>query len=187
MITYEVLSHALIRSAKEAGLKAYNVKSMMNTITCDREFSFLCTPEESDEPYTVRAEIDFHWDSVLTAQTVYGNNRPVFDESSASVPSDELDTDFLVELQIKYSFEADENIDKLNQELNRVFAKYMSHDNIPSIRWQLIVSNKGEQKITSIWAVHYWDINIKKDVEFNQIFREIHSVLMGLKDLSFLK
>ena len=112
----------------------------MHSIAWDRDFSFLCRPGESDEPYTVRAEIDFHWDSVLTAQTVYGNNRPVFDESSASVPSDELDTDFLVELQIKYSFEADENIDKLNQELNRVFGKYNNHDNILFNRWQLIAS-----------------------------------------------
>lgn len=175
MVTYEELTHILIKSAKEAGLKAFNIKNMINTITCDREFSFLMVPAECENPEPLRAEISFHWDSAMTAQTVYG----------VSYPDNELDQ--TAELQIKYSFEADSNIDEVNVQLNEVFQTVMQHDNIPAIRWQLIVSNEGEKKITSIWAVHYWDVNLESDVNVRSNFKEVYDVLKGMERLAFLR
>lgn len=175
MITYETLSHILVKTAKEAGLKIFNIKNMVNTITCDREFSFLMVPGESEESQPLRAEISFHWDSVMTAQTVYG------------VSCVDNDLEQSVELQIKYSFEANGNIDDVNTQLNNIFAKVMKHDNIPAIRWQLIVSNEGEKKITSIWAVHYWDLNLENNIDLSSSFREVYNVLRLMENLSFLK
>jgi len=92
----------------------------------------------------------------------------------------------MIELEISYKFKANESgiIDLTNKKLNELFERVMTHENIPLIKWELLIDRSGKKIITDILATHIWNIDLAdNDIDFIGICTEINSMLKGLEEL----
>jgi hypothetical protein len=190
MITYEELINQINDAAHEAGLKIYNIRNQLETRTLDREFSFCCVPQEYEAPHKTRALIHFGWDNTLTAES-FGGNCALYHGDDIECTHDEIDKEPFIELYIKYQFEVIADFktmtDEINKELIRIFHVNMEHENVPIIKWELIVRDDGNNMISEISAEHYWHINLMEDYDLESVFTEVKDVIRDIRELPFIK
>jgi len=190
MLTYEDVVKGFLKSAKNAGLNVYKIDHKIELTSLDREFICYCVPKENTPPHYIRAEVSFHWDSIMTAESVYGGNCSLYHDDCTECTHNDLEPNPFIELEIEYKFEVDVNIvDLINNELHKdVFSKIMQHENIPTIRWQLITDRQGNKRISEIWANHHWLIEFNNGpIRFGGICNEICQVLKEIEKLNYIK
>lgn len=192
MIKYEDFTDQLIKSARETGLDPYHIKNQIDTISLERGFSFLCVPIFKDPPHLIRAEVSFHWDSVMTAESIYGGNCSLYHDEAVECTHDDFISEVFTELVIEYQFGIDEsylvNTELINKELNNTFQESMDHNNLPFIRWEAYINPEGKAGVSKVAAGHHWTINLDEDeFDFEEIFLEIINNIHLLSELSFIK
>lgn len=192
MITYEEAVNQLVTSMKNCGLYTYNIQQNLEIITLYREFKCNAVVAGHEAPYLIRAEIEFGWDSTLTATSIYGNDCGLYHDEDFDEPNAELDPDNSFELNICYDIAVRkgfvQNSNYIHNELLNLFEQVMEHGHIPDIRWEVTTNGDGEAFISSITAEHYWEIDIiDKQLDLEGIFFEVKNVLEGLMKLPFIK
>jgi len=192
MIKYEEFISHLLNSARQCGLNPYLTKNLLETTTLDREFIFMCVPIDEEPPHLSRAQLSFHWDSMLTSESIYGGNCSLYHDETEECTHDELPNEAFIELEIEYQFEIDKDFqmrsELINSELFKLFEGNMPHGNIPYINWGAFVSNDGRGGISKVAAGHYWHIELENDdLEFDSIFIEIMENIKAINKLPFIK
>ena len=195
MLTYEGISNKLLTQIKKSGLRPYNIKNNIEINTLEKEFKCNCAAQDKNPPLISRAEITFGWDSILTSTSVYGNNCSLYHDESIECIHDELEADTFIELYIKYNIAVEKQFenqsDTIYNELMKLFRKNMNHDNLPIVRWNVLVNTSGQTIISSIVAEHFWEINLNENDDlddlFYNIFEEVNYNLQDIVELPFIK
>ena len=192
MIRYEELIEQLLGSARRCGLNSYHSRNQVEITTLERKFTFLCVPIDEEPPHLTRAQISFHWDSMLTSESIYGGNCSLYHDETEDCTHDEFPNEAFTELEIEYQFEIDKDFqmktDVINNELFNLFKRNMLHENIPYINWGAFVSNEGRSGISKVAAGHHWHIELENnDLDFDSIFLEILDNIKEIKELPFIK
>lgn len=192
MIKFEDFTSKLLQSARDSGVEPYSIKNQIETISLERSFSFFCVPENQSPPYLIRAGVSFHWDSMLTAESIYGGNCSLYHDETEECIHDDLPNEAFTELEIEYQFEIDEsylnNTDLINKELFRTFQGSMVHDNLPFIRWEAFVSPEGKAGVSKVKAGHHWIIKLdEEEFDLEEIFLEIKDNIQQLSTLPFIQ
>ncbi|AJS58827.1 hypothetical protein [Paenibacillus sp. IHBB 10380] len=192
MIKYEDFTNLILQSASDSGLDPYHMKNQIDTISLERNFSFLCVPIDDNPPHLIRAEISFHWDSMLTAESIYGGNCSLYHDETEECTHDDLDNEAFTELEIEYQFEIDKNYlnktDFINKELINTFQGSMTHNSLPFIRWEAFVNPEGKAGVSKVTAGHHWIIKLEEEeFDFEGIFLEINNNIQLLSDMPFIK
>ncbi|MBN1485165.1 MAG: hypothetical protein JXA37_10615 [Chloroflexia bacterium] len=66
---YEEIAGILLREARQAGLRTYNMHSTLDTASLSRLFSVYCVPQDWPQPSALWAELSFEWDCLQTVRT----------------------------------------------------------------------------------------------------------------------
>lgn len=192
MLTYEQITSQIINSMQFAGLNPYITKHNLELITLMKEFECLCIVENKKPPYITRAEVSFSWESMMTAESIYGGNCALFHDETEECLHCEENREAFLELDIKYNIEAKEGFKEetnlINTELLTVINTVMEHQNKPQITWEVALNNNGVHFVRSIKLHHYWNIEINDDdLELEEIFEEVHEMLINIDSLPFIK
>jgi hypothetical protein len=193
MLTYERIVQLLERAALNTDMDLYRAQHKIVMPEMDREFVAQCVPEEYKPPYFTRSEISFHWDSMMTSESVYGGNCALFHDETEECTHDDLENQSFIELEIKYHFDLikdyERSTDLINAELIQLFEKYMQHENQPVLNWELVINKSmGMNLISNLSASHHWIFELDTEVlQFESIFMEIKEVLIEINKLPFIK
>lgn len=192
MLTYEEIRNKIIQSAKVVGLNPYNINDKIELRTLMKEFQCSCVLNHKNPPYITRAEISFSWDSILTAESIYGPNCALYHDESEDCLHEEENSEAFIELEITYNIVAKEGFrtetDLINIELINTFNSVMLHDNKPQIKWELTINSNGENRISSITAYHFWHFELRDDeLEFEEVFEEVYEVLKQIEGIPFIQ
>ncbi|TLS49804.1 hypothetical protein FE782_22615 [Paenibacillus antri] len=192
MIKYEDFTNQLLQSARDSGLEPYYIKNKIETTSLERGFSFLCVPAIENPPHLIRAEVSFHWDSMMTAESIYGGNCSLYHDETEECTHDDLPNEAFTELEIEYQFEIDKsylnNTDFINRELINTFQGNMVHNNLPFIRWEAFVNPEGNAGVSKVTAGHHWIVKLdEEEYDFEDIFLEINNNIKELSVLPFIK
>ncbi|MGG1519037.1 hypothetical protein ABE504_26740 [Paenibacillus oryzisoli] len=192
MLTYEQITSQILDSMKDAELNPYLIRHNLELITLMKEFECLCVVKNKKSPYVTRAEISFSWESIMTAESIYGGNCALFHDETEDCLHDDENREAVLELEIKYNIEAKEGFKEetnlINSELLTVINTVMEHQNKPQITWEVTLNSSGVHFIGAIKLQHYWNIEIKdEDLELTEIFEEVHEMLINIDKLPFVK
>ncbi|WP_147534562.1 hypothetical protein [Bacillus marasmi] len=192
MRTYEEIVDELLGSMKDVGLEPYNIRENIELRSLYKEFNCNCGVDSANAPHLISAQINFGWDSLLSATSIYGDSCALYHDDFVDCPHDESNLEASIELEISYNIEIHEDLKKdtshLSNELFSFFNKIMEHENIPTIHWKVTANKNGDTYISAIKATHYWELEITDDQnDFEGIFLEVKDVLAGLYELPFIK
>lgn len=191
MITYENFCSALVETAGTANLDVYCEKQYIETITCNKEYSFICVPKGDTPPHNVRAEIGFNWDSALTVDSIYGVPFPSPEDeqdpalTSRAVGMENDADDYCVELNVKYIYDlkTPERIPELVKKIGEIIRSCVNHKNVPDVKLEVSVQEDGKIKILRSCAEQVWNIDVSGDeVNFTEIFEEMFGILTALME-----
>ncbi|TCP52563.1 hypothetical protein EV586_10944 [Tumebacillus sp. BK434] len=193
MLTYEQITSQILDSMKDAGINPYLIRHKLELVTLMKEFECLCVVKNKKSPYITRAEISFSWESIMTAESIYGGDCcALFHDETEDCLHDDENREAVLELEIKYNIEAKEEFKEetnlINTELLTVINAVMEHQNKPQITWVITLNNNGAHFISDVKLQHYWNIEIKdEDLELTEIFEEVHEMLVNIDRLPFVK
>ncbi|KAA9022949.1 hypothetical protein [Niallia endozanthoxylica] len=196
MLTYDEITKKLLTQMRNVGLNPYNIKHNIEIQTLYKEFTCNCALLEKNLPHISRVEIGFGWDSSLTANSMYGSDCSLYHDDTMECIHDDLDADVWIELNIKYNIEVEKEYENetntIYSELMKLFTDNMNHENIPHLKWNVMVNHAGQTLISSIDAKHYWEIPVsenKEDFDYvlGDIFNEVKNNLQSIDALPFIK
>jgi hypothetical protein len=189
MISYEEFIDQINTAARGVELKVYNVRNQLETRTLDRKFSFCCVPQEYDVPYNTRALIHFEWECSMTSES-FGGNCALYHGEDIECAHDDHDIEPFVEFCIKYQFEVVADFRTMSEEINskliEIFHVNMEHENVPIIKWEVIVKDDGNNRVSEISAEHFWHINLIEEYNMEEILLEVKEVIKDIRKLPFV-
>ncbi|MFS8640586.1 MAG: hypothetical protein LOD90_07210 [Symbiobacteriaceae bacterium] len=182
MLRYEDLCDILFDSAERAGLEIRRVEHHVETQTMDRYCLFVCVPQGDEPPHRVRAEISFTWDSVLTAQSVYGGNCSLYHAEEDDCTHKEIQPDVFVELEIRYVFDVPsaEQVPQLANTIKQILFEQIDHDNIPEVKFVISVLPDGRVAVHEAYAVYVWEVDCNNEPDVDDMFAEVHRIMTAL-------
>ena len=101
MLTYEEVASQLAFAATASGLELWDVRHMIDTATCDKEFSCFVSPQTSLNRHG-RAAMRFVWDVGYTVEAVYGGNCTLYHDEDAECTHDHLEPKPMIDLEIRF-------------------------------------------------------------------------------------
>ncbi|NPV28322.1 MAG: hypothetical protein HPY58_01430 [Firmicutes bacterium] len=186
MWRYEEICQDFLDAAENAGLFVCEVHHIMDVITCDREFRCTCTIDESEPPYRIWAEVGFTWNTLLTAESIYGDNCPLCKKYPLTPPFEREPSDSFIELEVRICFETVkfEEAGTLARQIQNLIGKLITH-NQPQIKFEVSVLPEGKVVVHDSYIYYLWLINIKDEkIEFLPICEEIRLILDALVNSS---
>jgi len=188
LLRYEEICQDFLDAAENAGLFVHGVRHIMDIITCDREFRCTCAADESEKPPRIWAEISFGWESILTAESVYGDDYSVYKKSiSGHLPfKRDLPKPF-IELEIRICFETAqfEEAGILARQIQNLINGLITHENQPQIKFEVSILPEGRVVIHDSYIYYWWLIDFQDErIEFLPICEEIRLILEALVNSS---
>lgn len=182
MLRYEELCDMIFEAAEKAGLEVHRVEHHLETQTLDRHCLLVCVPQGDEPPHRVRAEISFTWDSVLTAETVYGGSCSLYHAEEDDCTHKESEPDVFVEVEIRYVFEVPsaEHVPHLANSIKQILFQQIEHDNIPEVKFVISVLPDGRVAVHEAYAVYVWEIDCRRTTNVDDMLAEVHRIVTAL-------
>jgi|YelNatPaOPRAMG01_1025707.scaffolds.fasta_scaffold170451_1 hypothetical protein len=165
---YEEVAGILLREARQAGLRTYDIHSTMETAELHRVFSVRCVPDGWPKDSSLSAELTFEWDSVLTAYTVLGTARicalyhPPEEGCShldeTPLPTTILEAVFDLPPEVMEGVPVGARLARLGLRVSRLLAEAGVKGTLEPPMFQLAVEGKGNLKATAWYLSVSWPL-----------------------------
>lgn len=185
-LTYEQVINTLLWAATQNKLRVYDIRSMLDIITLEREFKAYCVPQGWKPPYQLYAELSFYWPTEYTVVSTHGDEALCAmyhfeDEDCIHEPGG---ADLLLDIEVHYqmpdalvgSVDSDAGVEAVARRIRSLFAEVAPQSNAVSVEVGASFADDG-LRLTSIAAHSFWALE-----EEMRDMSKLAMTLLGLLD-----
>lgn len=188
MLTYEEVAGQLAFAAAASGLELWDIRHMIDTATCDKEFSCFASPQSSLNRHG-RAAMRFVWDVGYTVEAVYGGNCSLYHDDDEDCTHHHLEPKPMIDLEIRFDLGRPPagEVAGFAQRVRECLSEVIRHGNLPEIRVELAIHPDERVSVHEAYAEYVWTMEFGSEpLDFRDIMEEVRDILVALQEEKLL-